>query len=210
LQAIEHEMKVLERSVTTKRQKQGTTSTIGREVLNLIGQTTAQNNKENTLPKTKRKDKTAPPAHKKQKKQSKARRDSSVSAVAPVPPMVDKPQKPTCNYGCVHGGLVALLQMAPYDTKYGLKQGNYMHGKNCRDCEKGIGDLFESSKNKALFYYCVEDYKVAELEDANSSIASKACSCILCITCYYKREAKKNETRGGARRSSGRGKVNNN
>jgi hypothetical protein len=210
LQAMQHEMKVLERSVTTKRQKQGPTSTVGREVLDLISQTTANNNKENTRPKTKRNKKPAPPAPKTQRKKKKAKLDSAVSVVDPEPAVLATPKQPTCTYGCVHGGLVALLQMAPYDTKYGLKQGNYMHGKNCVDCDKAIGELFDLSNSKALFYYCVEDYKVAELEDANTDIASKACGCILCITCYYKREAKKNSTRGGARRSSGRGKVSNN
>jgi hypothetical protein len=88
-------------------------------------------------------------------------------------------------------GLVELLQMASYDTYYSLEKNNFLHQKNCTDCKKSIGELFQTLNCKVLLYYCMEDYKVAvELEDTNTEIAGNACAYILCIPYYFGREAK--------------------
>jgi hypothetical protein len=96
-----------------------------------------------------------------------------------------------CIYGCQHGGLLELVQMIPKHTKYHLESGNYFHNKHCRDCSESIGDLFVKSKNKGIFYYCHTDNKVADLCDDDLEQEATACACILCLTCYYKREATK-------------------
>jgi hypothetical protein len=110
----------------------------------------------------------------------------------------------TCKYGCTHGGLVEMLQMPIYATKHCLQKGNYLHKKKCFDCKQSIEAIFEKSKNKAVFYYCQADYNVAELDDDNKAEAQEPCACILCLTCYFKRETTKNATTGKTTRSSGR------
>jgi hypothetical protein len=67
---------------------------------------------------------------------------------------------------------MALIQMMPYNTNHGLKTGYFMHGKHCTKCKKSIGELFEVSKQNAVFYYCPVDYNLIELEDMNTDIAA--------------------------------------
>ena len=101
---------------------------------------------------------------------------------------------------------MGLKQMMPYDTKYCLEKGNYFYGKQCFDCKVSIASVFRNSKNKALVYYCQVDYNVAELCDDDQTKEEQPCGCILCLTCYYKREAMKNLGQGKTTRSSGRGR----
>jgi hypothetical protein len=102
-----------------------------------------------------------------------------------------------CRYGCCHGSLLDLVQMASRNTKHALKTGNFFYGKTCADCTMPIAELFATSKNKALFYYCTVDFNVAELDnDATVSCAPKPCDCILCITCYFARDTRKQASNG--------------
>jgi hypothetical protein len=111
-----------------------------------------------------------------------------------------------CKYGCKHGGLLELVQMIPKWTKHPLKEGEYLHKKECKDCKKSVREMFERSKGKGIFYYCHMDNKVADLSFDDREMETTACACILCLPCDYKRDEKKKMASGKTTRSSRRGR----
>ena len=203
-----HSLKLMERQVLSKLQKKGTTSTRGHDALAAITTTVARKNKENEIvPSTGAKRKTNNTAPEKAKPTKNGRVKKTTTTVIAIP----QPTPPTvqvdtvvCQYGCRHGGWVDLKQMMPYDTRHCLEKGNYFDEKHCVDCRASIGDVFRKSKNRAQLYYCQIDYNVSELCDNDREKAEQPCACILCLTCYYKREPKNNEVVGKKTRSSGR------
>jgi hypothetical protein len=209
-QRAENAMRLQERQVTTHLQAKGTTSMTGQTALLAIGTNAVENNTENppviNTQKTKRKAKVTSSKAKTTKQTKKVKTTQTAPLVAQVCITVKPPAtRPTCMFGCCHGGLLDLIQMASKNTKYCLKQGNFFHGKDCVDCKEPIAELFATSNSKALFYYCAEDYRVSELDHETAITAPKPCDCILCITCYFKRDSKKQSAGGTAVRSSRRG-----
>jgi hypothetical protein len=204
-QRAENEMRLQERQVTTQLQAKGTTSTEGRTALAAISTFAAGQNGENqpvvNPPQAKRKATASKTTKTQRKTHVKQKQTIAPVAIIETPPA----PLPTCMFGCSHGGLLDLIQMASKNTKYSLNEGNYFHGKECMDCNKQIAALFATSNSKALFYYCPVDYRVAELDHDTAVTAPQPCDCILCITCYFKRETEKQSARGTATRSSRRG-----
>jgi hypothetical protein len=210
VQRAEQTLRSQERQVSTQLQAKGTTSAANQEALATISALTGMENKKQlpkvTPPKAKRKAATLTG------KLSKRNTSGSLTKSLPVlaAPRVIERTPPVithaCKYGCCHGGLLDLVQMASGNTKHALKTGNFFYGKTCADCTMPIAELFATSKNKALFYYCTVDFNVAELDnDATVSCAPKPCDCILCITCYFARDTRKQASNGPAMRSSRRG-----
>jgi hypothetical protein len=201
-------MVAVERRISSQLQRKATTSKAGQQALLAVTQDLAAQHKPTTpgppTPIQKRKasritsTKTARgPVHKRAKVQA-----AKVHIDKAKPPTV-----PACKFGCTHGGLVALQQMQPYDTKHYLGAGKYLHKKTCRDCSTSLVSLFEQSKRKTIFYYCQVDYNMTELTDDECGNADHPCATILCIGCYFARETKKNEGAGTTRRSSTRGRA---
>jgi hypothetical protein len=215
-ETVDNEMKVVERRISSQLQKKGTTSAQGRHALAEIATTMATVNKENepaAQAVNKRKSQSGPaipqaPIKKVRRKlqhQAKSTQKIAKSAkaqtnTAKLWPVI------ACKYGCQHGGLLELVQMIPKNTKYHLGRGNYFHNKSCKDCNGSIGDMFEKSKNKAIFYYCHMDNKVFDLRDDDLEKEATACACILCLPCYYRRDENKKLVSGKSTRSSGRGR----
>lgn len=199
----ERDLKVVERQVSAQLQRKATTSAKGKQALVALAQSLVVTNKKiqqtSTLnnkrkPGASRAPKVTP--SKKLRQTTNSPSDTTKERKAP----------PKCKYGCIHGGWVELKQMMPYDTRYYLGKGNYLDGKHCVDCITSIGDIFRKSKNKALLYYCPVDYNRSQLCDENHAKEAKPCACILCITCYFKRENKIKLNDGKTKRSSGRGR----
>ena len=215
VEAMDRDMKVVERCVSSQLQKKGTTSTQGRNALDAIAATVAGENKENECTiklVSKRKQPSEDAVLKTRNKKSKGGEHQAArkrKAVKSAPIVKDKKVSSVlaCKYGCHHGGLVELIQMIPKHTKYHLERGNYFHGKRCKDCKASIGELSGKTKSKGIFYYCHMDNKVADLSDDDQEKEATACACILCLTCYYSREAKKQLATGKLTRSSGRGRA---
>jgi hypothetical protein len=205
-ETVQREMQNTERRVSSQIQKKSTTSVTGRVALASLSTASAARNKTSipvcTPESQKRKASTTATKTKQRKKKTSA----IIRAVTPAAPVATIPK---CGYGCSHGGLIEMLQMTPKDTKHYLEPGNYLHGKACLDCNKHLGDMFVTAKNKSLFllYYCQVDYNAAELDDDSADLKTTPCACVLCVPCYFGREMKKNETSGAANRSSGRGRA---
>jgi hypothetical protein len=123
---------------------------------------------------------------KRKKMQEVVQKDTSLPVEALQNRNPVAPAMTTCKYGYSHGGLLELLQLTTNGTKHYLTSGKYMHQKCCTDCNTLIDTLFAESKSRALFYYCQVDYNVSELAYDNREMTAVACSCILCITCYFK------------------------
>jgi hypothetical protein len=216
VQADAQNMLSVERRVSSQVQKKATASKEGHDALLTLGLSMAKQNKvstpETSIPVKKRKPRNMPSkvSPRRTKVNTNKRRKAVVNTKkdrATVTLGVEKVV--SCNYGCVHGGLVAMQQMQPYDTRHYLGEGRYLNTKHCLDCTIPISTLFEQSKRKAVVYYCQVDYNVEELTDDNTDKADNPCACILCVKCYFHREMKKNGTtvRGKTRRSSNRGCV---
>jgi hypothetical protein len=209
-----------ERQVSTQLQAKATTSSAGQDALKAISTLTTALNEEKQPPVV-----TPPHARKKAKptkakttvtkakptktKNTKRKTGNKPTTTVPIVTQVDAGRQqsaslPTCLFGCGHGGLLDLLQMSRTDIKYSVKAGNYLHGKKCQDCKQQIADLFAISNNKAQFYYCQLDYNVAELDNDTAVASPKPCNCILCLTCYFKRDQKKAAAQGTTVRSSRR------
>jgi hypothetical protein len=211
VQTTHDRMKALERRVTTQVQKKSTTAPEGRQALQSIAvQAGESNNKENeTATKTKQKQKgsrKSPVVKKKAKKTPTTKSNKTPPPAKTITHATVVNNEPVCGYGCRHGGLVGLKQMAQYDTKYCLEKGNYFDSKCCVDCKTSIAEVFAASKNRALLYYCPLDYNIHNLQEDNSAVADTPCACILCIACYFRREEKKQAASGKVTRSSGRGR----
>jgi len=212
LEARDREMKVVERRVSSKMQKKGTTSAEGRNALDEITTIMADKNKDNeaTDPCVKKRQKKGEravlitPNKRKQKDIQTATSKHKRVGSDPALKKKTKTPKEECIYGCIHGGLLELVQMIPKWTKYHLGNGNYFHDKQCKDCNGSIHDLFDKSKGKGIFYYCHMDNQVADFSDDEQEMETTACGCILCISCYYKRDEKKKLASGKSTRSSGR------
>jgi hypothetical protein len=212
-----NEMKGAERRVSAQLQKKGTTSAEGRKVLDGITKSVANENKENEVADpastaTKRK-KTGEPAvlktptkkkAKGAKKKAAGKQKTGTSGAA----INNKTKRPVarCKYGCKHGGLLELVQMIPKCTKHHLKEGEYLHKKECKDCKKSVREIFERSNGKRIFYYCHMDNKVANLSFDDPEMETTACACTLCLPCYYKRDEKKKLASGKTTRFSRRGR----
>ena len=213
VQNTNKQLKVLARSVSAKVKQKGTTTPQGRAAIQSVATQAGKNNKENEPgpkpTKTRKVTSTTPvptnktKQNKRQKVTAPTQRKKKMSEKDTVP--VRTEPLPVCTYGCSHGGLVGLKQMMPYDTKFCLEKGNYFDSKCCVDCKKSIAAVFESTKNKALLYYCPIDYNVHNLRDDNDAVAETHCACILCIACYFGREGKKTAAAGKGTRSSRRG-----
>lgn len=192
-------MQVVERQVAVRVQKKCTASSTGRNALVAVAVTMNSNNKKNKMVV----------ANRPKRKSSNTIRQISTTKQRVKPyhgkaTTVLNPTEPSCRYGCKHIGWVELLQMTTNDTKHYLGEGNFFDRKSCTDCNISIASLFETSKQKALFYYCPVDFNVSELDDDNSKFAANSCACILCIPCYFGRETKMNAT--ATTRKSGRGR----
>jgi hypothetical protein len=204
VQERQRAMKAAERRVSAQLQRKSTTSGAGRNALVAMSATIAAQNKvvgDVQRSATKRKD------NSNKQHQPSMRKKKKGSALVATTKQPIKATIPNCDYGCRHGGLVALMQMATSNTKYCLEVGNFFYQKSCLDCNKPIDNLFAQSKNKAVFYYCPVDYNVAELDDDNATFAAQPCKCILCIPCYFGRDTKKKAESGTATRTSSRGRV---
>jgi hypothetical protein len=207
LQVMDRDMNKVERRVGTTLEKKGVTSVEGMEALQHVSTSTAARNKKRKSVSTAnvKQKKTTPP------KKTGGGRPKQKKAVKPTEERASKqvvaPVVATCKYGCSHGGLRDLIQMTTSDTKHYLTPGRYMHQKCCTDCNTLIGTLFTQSNSRALFYYCQVDYREAELDDDNKEKAAVACSCVLCITCYFKRDTIKAQATGTNKRTSSRGRV---
>jgi hypothetical protein len=207
-QCAEQATRSQERQLSTQLQAKGTTSIASQSALAAISTIAGVHNIENqpvvNVPRTKRKANASKTKNTRQKISDS--QPTSRPLVAHVSIVRTQPSmSPMCTFGCCHSGLLDLIQMASKNTKYGLKEGNFFHGKQCADCNHPIAELFATSKNKALFYYCPVDYNLAELDDDSKETSGlKPCNCILCITCYFKRETKKQIAKGPAMRSSRR------
>jgi hypothetical protein len=210
LETKNSKMKGAERRVSAQLQKKGTTSGQGRKALDGITAIMATSNKA---------DDAADPATVKKRKQpgqhavlitptkkiSKGVRKKAAGKHKPVKSGLAINNKKTAQVWVQARGLLELVQMIPKWTKYHLEEGNYFHQKQCKDCKESIGELFDKSKEKGIFYYCHMDNKVADLSFDDQEQQTTACACVLCLTCYYNREEKKKLASGKCTRSSGRG-----
>jgi hypothetical protein len=206
-------MKVMERQVLSKMQKKGITLAKGHNALDAVDTMVATENKENgsTDPSLKKRKKTGERAvliMPNKKNEKMCRRQQTKKPVMSGPAIKKKTKTPLvgCKYGCRHGGLLDLVQMIPKWMTYHLEKGNYFEDKQCKDCNKTVDDLFGKAKGKGIFYYCQMNNKVADLSFDEQEKETRACACILCLQCYYKRYEKKKSASGRSTRLPGRGR----
>jgi hypothetical protein len=200
-------MKGTEHQMSSQLQKKGTTSAQECKALDKVTTIMATKNKENEVkaPSVNKRKKTGErlvlitPNKKRRKGMQKAASKQKAVKSGPAISMVG------CKYGCRHGGLLEFVQMIPKYTKYHSEEVNYFHDKQCKDCEEPIGDLFGIKGKRDIFYYCHMDNKVAKMSFDDQEKETPACTCILCLPCYYKRDEKKKMASEKSTRSSGRG-----
>ena len=208
VQTTQLQMRALERRFATQVNRNSATTPEARRALATIsiqakrGNTKAAGTMERPAKKTK-----VTPKSARTPKKAKKGSTPKVTTENPVGLLGadNNDDMPVCGYGCKHSGLVELKQMMPYDTRFCLEKGNYFDSKCCIDCKTSIASVFKASKQKAVIYYCPVDYNVSNLQDENAAIAESPCACILCITCYFEREAKKTVASGKTTRTSRRG-----
>jgi hypothetical protein len=213
-QTQQQNMRNIERHVSAQLKKKATTSTDGQQALIIIADKLAKTNTKKTpsVSSTHKNGKSADTPRdttKRRQSQKKDKNPRPTQKVKTANPLT-KPVPATvqaCKYGCAHGGLVEMKQMQPYDTKHYLGNGKYLHNKKCKDCNESIAALFNTSKRKAIFYYCQVDYNVEELTDESKTKAESPCASILCVGCYFQRDTNKSTTEGKPRRTSNRGRV---
>jgi hypothetical protein len=203
---LDHDLQTVERRVSAHVQKKCMTSQESRTALASLSTTTAARNRMSAPAAVPRRGCTKttttqklPTETKKRSKPTKPTRPSKNPPTTHLPPVAPEQSKPSCSYGCEHIGLVELAQMTPNYTRRYLDEDGYFGGKSCLDCHHSIAELFATSKQKAVFYYCQHDYNVFQLHDDSDDLAEKPCDCILCIACYFARDEKKN-TAAGSRR----------
>jgi hypothetical protein len=203
---LDHDLQTVARRVSAHVQKKCTTSQESRIAMASLSPTTADRNRISAptaaprrgCTKTKTTHQKHPTKTKRPSKPTKPKRPSKNPQTTRLP-VAPEQSKPSCSYGCEHIGLVELAQMTPNYTRRYLDDDGYFGGKSCLDCHHSIAELFATSKQKAVFYYCQHDYNVFQLHDDSDDLAEKPCDCILCIACYFVRDEKKNTATGSRR-----------
>jgi hypothetical protein len=192
-----NEMKGVERKVSAQLQKKGTTLAEGRKTLNGITTIMANKNKENEVA-----DPASTATNKKSGEHAVLKTPTKKKAKGVKKKAAGKPKTGTsgaainnktktpvagCKYGCKHRGLLELVQMIPKWTKHHMKEGEYLHKKECKDCKKSVWEMFERSRGKGIFYYCHIDNNVAGWSSDDPEMDA---SCVYCVTTKGMKEKK--------------------